>query len=755
MFAFRTPKSFFKFLSLYLVIALLGCSGPKLPPVDPYTGGANAEDFPSSSSSGISSSSLAYLPSVSFAPSDARYFDLVNGAFSLTPKEMALLEKNGFVVTDRLAFTDFTTAYAYVYWKDLPVVVTTDSILHAIHQTYDDLLILVEVQILTPRLITLLTQARDQVKLAAGQNRDPALDQAYADLEIYLTVPLALFSETDGAEYDTPGIGLYVQLAKAADRVQATGLFKNLKEVDFTTFKPRGHYTLIEELERYFRAVSWLSHIDFPVVTYSLSGEPALNIDALTAAVLLRDALLQSGQRSNWGEIDALLSALIGRSDNMTLDDLDRFLNDARIDSASDLAAHPALEQILQLLTTRDDGVQRITGQIVYTDADSAQPAARPISFLLFGQRFAVDSYLMSSLVFDRLLVDGQKVQRPFPSPLDVMYTLGNDRAGIHLQTELDRYQYATNLTALRSTVNSYDPAFWGGSVYNRWLDMLRKLNANPASQVSPQAMRTAAWADKMLHTQLASWAQLRHDNILYTKQSYTVVPLCEYPFGYVEPYPAFYAAVREYAVFGQALFDNIHPGDLTEDGRTTYQMAVAYFKNLESIAGQLQTLAEKELRLEPFTPDEERFLKSIAVRQLEEIDGGCTDVTVESWDGWYVDLFPWQDDTPALIADIHTNTNHSSDFPSLLPPGVLHIAAGPVAMLVFLADTDEGVTAYVGPTFTYFEDLEEGYPPKRLTDEEWDQRLQTTPRPSPPFWTNSFRIPSVAVPAYLELPEE
>jgi hypothetical protein len=43
-------------------------------------------------------------------------------------------------------------------------------------------------------------------------------------------------------------------------------------------------------------------------------------------------------------------------------------------------------------------------------------------------------------------------------------------------------------------------------------------------------------WQRKQLQTQLASWSQLRRDTVLYSKQSFTAVPGCEYPSGYVGP---------------------------------------------------------------------------------------------------------------------------------------------------------------------------------------------------------------------------
>jgi hypothetical protein len=65
--------------------------------------------------------------------------------------------------------------------------------------------------------------------------------------------------------------------------------------------------------------------------------------------------------------------------------------------------------------------------------------------------------------------------------------------------------------------------------------------------------MQTKAWQEKELQTSLASWTELRHDTILYAKQSYTP-DICLAPgpstqlpkpkpvVGYVEPVPEFYA---------------------------------------------------------------------------------------------------------------------------------------------------------------------------------------------------------------------
>ncbi len=62
---------------------------------------------------------------------------------------------------------------------------------------------------------------------------------------------------------------------------------------------------------------------------------------------------------------------------------------------------------------------------------------------------------------------------------------------------------------------------------------------------------KTEAWGRRLLSTQLASWAELRHDTLLYAKQSYTGGDTCEFPDAYVDPYPAFYARIAELAQHG------------------------------------------------------------------------------------------------------------------------------------------------------------------------------------------------------------
>src|SRR5215472_9177146 len=105
-----------------------------------------------------------------YAPQHARFFDLIETTLQLAPQEVERLERTGFMVSDRLSFEDFSMAYGYLFWKDLPQLITTDSLLQAVHQSYDDLLEQTERWVLTDRVTTLLSRCREAVQAAQARS---------------------------------------------------------------------------------------------------------------------------------------------------------------------------------------------------------------------------------------------------------------------------------------------------------------------------------------------------------------------------------------------------------------------------------------------------------------------------------------------------------------------------------------------------------------------------------------------------------
>jgi len=331
----------------------------------------------------------------------------------------------------------------------------------------------------------------------------------------------------------------------------------------------------------------------------------------------------------------------------------------------------------------------------------------------------------------DRRMIEAQleTLRRRFRRPL----APGGSPLLDLLRDQLDEYQYQGNLHTLRWLVDSYPEDFWTANLYNRWLTALRALNAPTLDPAYPEPMRTAAWADRTTNVQLASWAELRHDTLLYAKQSYTGGISCTYPDGYVEPYPELWAALAAYARDAKAKL-----ADVPFTDPWTRTSIDTYFDGFAATMDRLEALARKELAAEPFDADDVAFLE-----QVIHMDPGCGD---PGYTGWYAGLF-WggselHKEFAPTIADVHTDANDTGvcGEPCAESPRVLHVGTGAVNLMVFTADSCEGPRAYVGPVSSYYE-LAPPRELKRWTDSEWKVALGSPQPPERPEWTGSFVV--------------
>src|SRR5262245_1381849 len=98
-----------------------------------------------------------YLPALSFDPLSVKYFDRATTQLQLNDEERTLFKRNGFVSVDHQQRYSFASAYYAIYTRDLPVLITTDSILHALHRSYDQILVELETILFTHSITEILT----------------------------------------------------------------------------------------------------------------------------------------------------------------------------------------------------------------------------------------------------------------------------------------------------------------------------------------------------------------------------------------------------------------------------------------------------------------------------------------------------------------------------------------------------------------------------------------------------------------------
>jgi hypothetical protein len=689
------------------------------------------------------------------APGPKHAFD-----FRLNEKELAVLKDAGFAVSERMGSHSFTDLYYRIYVRDLPVFVSSDSMLHAWHRYFDRMLEDMENHYFRPMFQQMVRDMTAQIPAAQKAYGDGPLAAALTDVDFFLAVAGNLL-QPGGARSRLDQQERVEQALAACDSQRMLAnypLFGRPRDIDFSQFKPRGRYDQSEESKHYFRGVMWLGRIDFRIAG---SDSAEQDIRELSGAIVLHDLLQRARAQERWHQIDRALLQLVGKADSLNFSQLGVVLGDAGIDDAAKVTPQALADLRTRILDSKI-GEQHIRGEWFRVNPSDARPFVLPRTFAFMGQRFILDSWALSKIVYDDIVWAEfdpkrgeevtRKVQRRIPSCADVAFAVfGNDHLVPVLTQRMknqagrefrDGLPYQHNLTAVRNVIDRLPADTWTESFYADWLGCLRELSRPTTGEVYPEAMRTPAWSLKACNTQLGSWTQLRHDTILYAKPSYTSGESCEYPAGFVEPVPHFwkrYEAMiqRTRTAVDQLVFPNIYGENSGKNLKAAY---VAHLDSFVKASSSLRAIAEKEVAQQELTKEETTFLKEVVV-----LRGECGGPSIN---GWYPNLFshrsklPHKDDAHrwlALVTDVHT------DPPAVTVPDpgcVIHQAVGNVDALVIAVDNGKERMVYVGPVFSHYEF--EAPNAVRRTNGEWHDTLRSGKQPPRPEWTSSFVVPGV-----------
>ncbi|MEQ8756249.1 MAG: DUF3160 domain-containing protein [Coleofasciculus sp. G1-WW12-02] len=503
--------------------------------------------------------------------------------FRLNAEELAIFQRNGFVVSERMSAPSFAAIFYNIYSRDLPVFVSSDALLHAWHRSYDAMLEELEAEYLARSLDEILAGMAQRLPQLRQEYGTGVLEESILDADYFIAVARSLLSGNRVRAYFNQNSRVAETLdAIESGQLQEFNLFGRDRSVDFSQFKPRGLY--------------------------------------------------------------------------------------------------------------------------------------------------------------DDILWDGKKVPRRIPSSLDVAFAaLGNNQIVPELVDRMtnrggrqfrDGLNYQHHLAAVKTVVDQQNPAIWEQNIYLNWLATLRELSTPTTEAKYPEAMRTKAWAMKTLNTQLASWTQLRHDTILYAKQSYTGGTRCFYPAGFVEPRPEFWERFERMV---QLAAKQINQTSFPGSSRQIQEQQVEFLENFAEKLAILKGIATKELAQQELSQAETQFLRNIV-----EIDGGSGG---PYYSGWYPSLFyeePKDSNSwDAIVADVHTDVPD----PVFGDPGaVLHQGVGNVDLLMIAVDNGEDKMVYAGPVLSYYEFQMPGV--VRKSDSEWQNDIKEGNVPPRPEWTEGYLVP-------------
>ena len=607
----------------------------------------------------------------------------------LNTSQTNFLKSEGFIVVPT-RHSQFYSVYQDCKKKDIPIYVTTDSVLHTFHILYDFTLRILETEHFYEDLLQLTEVMRD----ASWEYYQETGDFACLKNTAYFSVAGRLLDDTFVVLPEVEDlVNQELSLMEAHEGFAISPIFGY--DEDYSQYVPRGHYTRSENLERYFKAMMWYGRIMFKLESEEETKQALYIVKAITDTQTL----------DLWDTIYEPTVFFVGKSDDLSIVEYKQLVEDIYGEfTLSDIQDAQNLNTFIEKAKLLQD--PRINSTWVYDE--EFEEATKGFRFM--GQRFIPDSYMFQQLVFDK--VGTFSNPRLFPKGLDIMAVLGSERALTILESEKEYENYEAQMEMLKQEFSSLDEIVWTQNLYWTWLYCLMPLLEKKNFEYPP-FMQSDAWADRELYTALGSWTELRHDTILYAKQSYTVpaaAPMSATPKapsltrGYVEPNPYVYARLASLA---RMMREGLHARNLLLPEYSNK------LETLESLLLNLKIMSEKELSGEELTDDEYYEIWNIGTT-LEYL------VTFETAVESETDL------SVSIVADVHTDPNSGM---------VLEEGVGDVFLIFVVVKVGDTIHVAEGGIFSYYEFTQPMS--NRLTDEEW-QRIS---RPPLPEWTSSFII--------------
>ncbi len=236
--------------------------------------------------------------------------------------------------------------------------------------------------------------------------------------------------------------------------------------------------------------------------------------------------------------------------------------------------------------------------------------------------------------------------------------------------------------------------------------------------------MQSDAWKAKSQQTGFGSYAELKHDTVLYTKQFVgemgSTVPELQRVRNWVEPDPVAFARLSAMAALTRDGLAGRSP--LTKEVRTLLDDFIEFVDRLE-------ILAADELAGEPIEMGQGKKRWEADNEWLRSIGGELEGFWWRTGDK--VDTpRPIRDDDAAIIADIGRGIDLIKDTDE-----VLEIGTGRIDRIFVLVPDDEGefhvATGGVDSYYEFARPTSEG----RLTDEQWWEMLRKGEAPDRPAW--------------------
>ena len=389
-------------------------------------------------------------------------------------------------------------------YKQLPNFVTTDMYLQLFHMYFTYVLRSLEMHKFIPITYELSQGIYSECYNTAKTTTDKNLKEIADYCTVFAAIPIYLLNDKKMKipsnyveRYNEEIENINNQKDVSSNYIDENHAIK----FPYSLFKPRGNYTRSEELKKYFKAMMWLQMLPF-------CREDTKQLEkAIFLAYVLNKVKTSSGEPiyNLYRNLYEPISFLIGQPDNLSVLDIADFMKKEGIKDAVVALNSENIAKVNKYLLSIKADKYKIKPKIVKTCPDKIN---------LIPQRYVIDNEILENLVDVKV-----NANRAYPKGLDVFAGFGIPLAQdilINNYKEGEQWdKYVPTLKELQNKFKNFKD--WDKSVYNKWIDCLLSLNVK--NKEYPLFMQTDEWGKKNLNTSLASWAELKHDAILYAKQ--------------------------------------------------------------------------------------------------------------------------------------------------------------------------------------------------------------------------------------------
>ncbi len=372
----------------------------------------------------------------------------------LTQKQKEILLKNGVLILPQKKYESFEDAFSFLKRKNIPIFITSDSILNLIYVEFDEILKHLENEKLSLMLKAFLEGTIREALIQYESFQDSQLKELAGKNLAYLSVAMKLLEP----DYEIPKF-VSKEVTKELERIQQhEGFFKSeifsldcpkeclklafpqercsqqikdkkvfyqgklwdslsfYKEIctkkcyceDYSQYLPIGHYTSSEKLKRYFKAMTWLSRMTFKIRGENWTKQAILLSDVVKSAkVKFEDKEYPAYEI--WLKLYTINGFFSGNLDDLTFYDYDLAIKNVFGYGFDE-------EEILKRASIKDlqNEILKLKGSKILEGIEidlSGNLKDLTQGLRLFGQKYNLHSQILENLVYKNV---GPNLDSPY-----------------------------------------------------------------------------------------------------------------------------------------------------------------------------------------------------------------------------------------------------------------------------------------------------------------------------------------------------